>query len=233
MRDVPINPVGDPMPGWRPAAPPVPVVLEGRHVRLEPLSPDHVDDVLATVCGDEDDPLWTYRSTARPTTAGGLAALVAADLADPAVLTFVVVPTATGVPSGLSSYLRVEPAHGSIEVGGILFARSVQRTAVTTESTHLLLAHAFDELGFRRVEWKCDSLNEPSRRAARRLGFTYEGRFRRHLVVKGRNRDTDWFAITDQDWPAVRAAHERWLAGVGDDGAQQVPLSTLTSPLLP
>ncbi len=93
----------------------------------------------------------------------------------------------------------------------MIYARHLQRTPASTETTHLLMRWAFDELGYRRFEWKCDSHNEPSRRAAARLGFTYEGRFRHHLVVKGRNRDTDWFSVTDAEWPAVRAAHEAWL----------------------
>ena len=226
------QPVGDPLPGWTARPRPVPVVLEGRRVRLEPLSPDHVDDLHVAVCGDEDGPLWTYRSTGRPRSREELAALVRSDLADPATLTFAVAPTATGRASGLTSYLRMEPAHGCLEIGSILFSRDVQRTPVTTESTHLLLRHAFDDLGHRRVEWKCDSLNEPSRVAARRLGFTYEGRFRHHVTTKGRNRDTDWFAIVESDWAAVRDAHERWLAGLDDDGRQSVSLSELTAPLL-
>ena len=131
-----------------------------------------------------------------------------------------------GQARGIVSLMRPDPANGVIEIGGILHARSVQRTPVTTETAYLLLRHAFDDLGHRRVEWKCDSLNEPSRVAARRLGFTYEGRFRHHVVVKGRNRDTDWFAITDTDWPAIRAAHEAWLdpANFDVDGRQRTAL---------
>jgi RimJ/RimL family protein N-acetyltransferase len=130
--------------------------------------------------------------------------------------------------------MRPDPASGVVEIGGVLHARPVQRTPATTETIPLLLQHAFDDLGNRRVEWKCDHLNEPSRAAARRLGFSYEGRFRQHLVVKGRNRDTDWFAIVDRDWPAVRRALEAWLGPDNFDGAgrQRVALGTLTSPLL-
>jgi RimJ/RimL family protein N-acetyltransferase len=234
---VPVNehdqPVGDPLPDWRARPSPEPVTHEGRHVRLEPLGPGHVDALLATVCRQEDEPLWTYRGTDRPRDRASLDALVTADLADPSTLTFAVVPVSTGEAHGLTSYLRVEPAHGSLEIGAILFSRAVQRTPVSTESAHLLLRHALDALGYRRVEWKCDSLNEPSRRAARRLGFSYEGRFRRHLTVKGRNRDTDWFAVTEDEWPAVRAAHEAWLdpANHDADGRQRVALSELTRPV--
>jgi len=147
--------------------------------------------------------------------------LIARTLAAPDLLTFALVPRG-GRPSGLASYTRLDPATGQVEVAGVLFARSLQRTRAATESIHLLMRYAFDELGYRRFEWKCDSLNEPSRRAADRLGFTYEGRFRHHMVTKGRNRDTDWFSVTDAEWPAVRAAHEAWLdpANFDEDGVQ-------------
>lgn len=117
------------------------------------------------------------------------------------------------------------PAHGQVEVGGVLWATRMQRTPASTEAIHLLMAHAFDELGYRRFEWKCDSLNEPSRRAATRLGFHYEGRFRHHLVIRGHHRDTDWFSVTDTEWPAVRAEHRRWLdeANFDDAGRQRTP----------
>jgi RimJ/RimL family protein N-acetyltransferase len=131
-----------------------------------------------------------------------------------------------GTPAGLASYLRIEPAHGQVEIGGILWSRRMRGTPASTEAVHLMVAHAFDDLGYRRLEWKCDSRNEPSRRAAARLGFVHEGRFRHHQVVKGHNRDTDWFSLTDQDWPAVRAAHRAWLdpASFDADGRQRHPL---------
>ena len=126
--------------------------------------------------------------------------------------------------------MRVDPTHGSAEVGAILYARSLRRTRAATEAIHLLARYLFDDLGYRRFEWKLDCLNEPSARAARRLGFTYEGRFRNAMVYKGRNRDTDWFAMTDADWPRIREAHERWLdpANFDDTGVQRMSLSDLT-----
>ena len=133
------------------------------------------------------------------------------NLDDPAMVTFALVAlsgAAAGKAAGIASYMRIEPAHGQVEVAGILLGRSLQRTTAATEAMHLLMAHAFDELGYRRYEWKCDSLNEPSRRAALRLGFVEEGRFRNHMVTQGRSRDTDWFSVTDAEWPAVRAAHQ-------------------------
>ncbi len=124
--------------------------------------------------------------------------------------------------------MRIDPHHGQVEVAGVLLGRALQRTRAATEAIHLLMRNAFD-LGYRRFEWKCDSLNEPSRRAALRLGFVEEGRFRNHMVTQGRNRDTDWFSLTDGEWPAVRTAHERWLdpANFDDEGRQRVALAAM------
>jgi RimJ/RimL family protein N-acetyltransferase len=224
------QPVGDPVVGWEPRPRPEPVMLEGRYVQVVPLSSAHYAELFRALCGPEDDALWTYRPVDRPRGLPELWMHLARVLESPGDVTFALVPTEgeyAGQPAGLASYLRVEPASGQVEVGGIVLARPLQRTRAATEGIHLLMRHALDDLGYRRFEWKCDSLNEPSRRAAARLGFAYEGRFRQHLVVKGRNRDTDWFAVTDADWPGVRAAHERWLdpANFDDDGRQRTSLS--------
>ncbi|MXG88148.1 GNAT family N-acetyltransferase [Nocardioides flavescens] len=204
------QPVGDEVPGWAGCPWPEPVRLGGRHVVVDPLALDHAPALFAALCGAEDHALWTYRATEPPATVEDMTDLVRRDLEDPSTVTFVLRPDG-GEPAGLASYLRIDAASGSIEIGSILFARSLQRTAAATEAVHLLMRHALEDLGYRRFEWKCDALNEPSRRAAERFGFTHEGRFRQHLVVKGRNRDTDWYAVTDADWPAVRREHERWL----------------------
>ena len=129
---------------------------------------------------------------------------------DPLFFTLVLVPPEQ--PAGVASYLRVKPEHGVIEIGHIWFGTSLRRTTAATEAIYLLAAHAFDDLEYRRLEWKCDSLNQASRRAAERFGFRFEGVFRHHMVVKGRNRDTAWFAITDDEWPAVRAGFRAWLS---------------------
>ena len=126
-------------------------------------------------------------------------------------LFFAVVPLPGEEPQGIASYLRIEPDHGVLEVGHIWFGVPLQRTTAATEAIYLLARRAFDELGYRRIEWKCNALNAASRRAADRLGFTFEGVFRSHMVVKGRSRDTAWYAITGDDWPAIRAAFEAWL----------------------
>jgi RimJ/RimL family protein N-acetyltransferase len=224
------QPVGDPVTGWEPRPVPEPVTLEGRYVRVVPLTSAHYADLFAAVCGPGDDPLWTYRPIPRPTSLPTLwmhlAGVVDSDL------TFALVPTEgehAGRASGFASYMRVDAGTGQVEVAGVLLSRVLQRTRAATEAIHLLMRHAFDDLGYRRFEWKCDSLNEPSRRAALRLGFVHEGCFRNHMVTQGRNRDTDWFSVTDGEWPQVRAAHEAWLdpTNFDDDGRQRTALSAV------
>jgi RimJ/RimL family protein N-acetyltransferase len=226
------QPVGDPVPDWSPRTPPAPVTLEGRYVRLETLSADHAEPLFESLCDPEDAPLWTYRSADAPSDVGAMARDVAALAASPDTLTLAIVPTGGEHEraAGMATYMRVEPTHGSVEVAAVIYARSLQRTRAATEAMHLMARHAFEDLGYRRFEWKCDSLNEPSRLAAKRLGFTFEGRFRQHLVTKGRNRDTDWFSITDGEWPALRGLHEQWLdpANFDDRGRQRTALSELT-----
>lgn len=133
-------------------------------------------------------------------------------------LFFTIMDRASNKPLGLASYLRIDPRSGSIEVGHLAYSPLLKRTAAATEAMYLMMARAFD-LGYRRYEWKCDSLNAPSRSAALRLGFTFEGIFRQATVVKGRNRDTAWFAIIDKDWPAIREAFVRWLSPDNFDAA--------------
>jgi RimJ/RimL family protein N-acetyltransferase len=135
----------------------------------------------------------------------------------------------SGRPTGITSYLRIDPANGVVEIGWVLFSPLLQRTRAATEALSLQIDYAF-QLGYRRVEWKCDSLNAPSRSAAERLGFQYEGTFRQAVVTKGRNRDTTWYSLIDREWPAVRAAHQRWLDPVNflPDGRQILRLSELT-----
>ena len=205
------QPLGRPVEWTGAAAPAADVVLEGRGVRLEPAGPQHVDDLYAALCRADDDPIWTYLGWERPRDRDELAAIVEEGVADPGQVRYAIVPTETGRAAGFCSLMRIDPQKGSIEVGGIAFGRQLQRSRAATELQALLMRHAFDDLGYRRYEWKCDSLNAPSRRAALRLGFIWEGRFRNALVYKGRNRDTDWFSITDGEWPRVRAALDAWL----------------------
>ena len=207
-------------------------MLEGRGVRLEPLGEQHVDALYAALCGEDDDRLWTYLFVERPGTRDELASFVETMAADPEKVVFAIVPVETGRAAGFGSLLRIDPQMGSVEVGWINLGRQLQRSRAATEAMYLLMRHAFDDLGYRRYEWKCDSLNEPSRRAAVRLGFIWEGRFRNALVYKGRNRDTDWFSITDGEWPRVRSALEDWLDDRNFDqrGQQRVRLAARPAP---
>ena len=142
---------------------------------------------------------------------------------------FTLAPLPGERPAGIASYLNITPEHGTIEVGHIWFGASLKRTAAATEAIYLLAARAFDDLGYRRLEWKCNALNAPSRRAAERFGFSFEGVFRNHMVLKGRNRDSAWYAITGEEWPAIRSGYQAWLdpANFTSEGAQRRPLKTL------
>lgn len=226
------QPVGD-LVAWGPRQRPEPVTLPGAYVVVEPLTVAHAPALHAALCGPDDRPLWTYRPTEPARDVDEMAALIEAQLATADLVTFALVPR-NGSAEGIASYTRIDPETGQVEIAGVLFSRRLQRTRAATEAVHLTMRHAFDDLGYRRFEWKCDSLNEPSRRAARRLGFRYEGRFRHHMVTKGRNRDTDWFSVTDGEWRQVRAAHEAWLDPGNFDtaGRQHRSLSSLTAPLL-
>ena len=210
---------------------PAPITISGADVALEPLSVGHAPALYEALCRPEDRPLWTYRPTGPPQDVDEMVGLIAVHLAAAELVTFALVPR-SGRAEGIASYTRIDPATGQVEIAGVLFSRRLQRTRAATEAVHLAMRHAFDDLGYRRFEWKCDSLNEPSRRAARRLGFRYEGRFRQHMITKGRNRDTDWFSVTDAEWPQLRALHERWLDPSNFDaaGRQRVSLSSLTAP---
>jgi RimJ/RimL family protein N-acetyltransferase len=218
------QPVGDPV-DWAPRAPVGPVTLTGRTCRLEPLGEQHLDKLYAALCVDSPPETWTYLPDGPFDDLAGLAGYVESLLATAGTVPLVVV-LPDGDPAGIACFMRPDPANGVVEVGSITMAARIQRTTAATEAMHLMAAHAFDELGYRRYEWKCDALNQPSRRAALRLGFTFEGIFRQAVVYKGRNRDTAWFSITDREWPAVRAAQQRWLEPRNFDerGRQRSPL---------
>ena len=225
---MPVNehgqPVGEAV-DWHGARPPFATTLPGRWCSVVPLEQAHSADLYAAIA-----PLgpsaWTYLGWQPAASSAEMAEVVADTLVPPGWHPWTVLDAA-GAPQGLASYLRIEPAAGSIEVGGILYGVGLQRHTAGTEAMALLARHAFEDLGYRRYEWKCDSLNAPSRAAALRLGFRYEGTFRQALVYKGRSRDTAWFAMTDGDWPAVRAAYEAWLdpANFDETGRQRTRLA--------
>jgi RimJ/RimL family protein N-acetyltransferase len=212
---------------WARAAPPERAPLEGARVRLEPIDPArHLDDLAAAAA---DDDLWDYMPYGPFADRAAFAAHLEAQATSDDPLFLVVVDRASGRALGIVSYLRITPEHGVIEIGHIWFGKALQRTPAATEAIYLLARHAFDDLGYRRFEWKCNAQNAPSRRAAERFGFSFEGIFRQHQIVKGRNRDTAWYAIVDGDWPAIRAAFEAWLdpANFDDDGRQRRSLAEL------
>jgi RimJ/RimL family protein N-acetyltransferase len=197
---------------WAGVARPGRVTLEGRYTRLEPLDPLRHGDALhaaATAPGMEDRFRYLFESP--PTDRADYQAALerAAVPEDP--MAFAVIDRATGRAEGRQSLMRVDPVNGVIEVGSIMRGPAISRTPISTEAIYLFGSYVFETLGYRRFEWKCHSLNQPSQVAAVRLGFTYEGLFRQHMVAKGRNRDTAWFSMIDAEWPALAAAFEAWL----------------------
>jgi RimJ/RimL family protein N-acetyltransferase len=224
--------LGEPL-DWTPAARLDGTPLRGAHVLLRLIDPDADAKPLFEVSHPPvgDPAIWTYLFDGPYENVPAFAATLreAAALEDP--LRYTIVRSPGERPQGMASYMRIAPEHGVIEIGNIWFGTPLQRTAAATEAIYLLARHAFDDLGYRRLEWKCNALNAPSRRAAERFGFRFEGVFERHMVVKGRNRDTAWYAITDQRWPGIRGTFEEWLAPANfdADGRQQRSLGALRS----
>ncbi len=218
-------PVGEPVPGWTARALPRPGPFHGRFCSVVPLSVEHADALYPTCAAPGTEHLWTYLSDGPYPDQGAFRARLERTVADPDGIAVAVTDPA-GTPAGLANYLRLDPGNGSVEVGGILLGTTLRRTPAATEAMHLMAAHVFEDLGYRRYEWKCDALNAASVAAALRLGFRYEGTFRHALVYKGRNRDTAWFSITDSEWDDVAAAHRAWLHpdNFDDDGRQRSPL---------
>jgi RimJ/RimL family protein N-acetyltransferase len=195
---------------WKPAALPVRVSLSGRYVTLEPLDAGrHAEALWQAVKGHDE--LWTWLFDGPYASEADLRQAIEARQAAAGFVFLAIAPVATGQAAGWASFLRMEPAHGVIEVGNILLSPALQRTTAVTEAMFLMARHVFDDLGYRRYEWKCNAENLPSRRAAERLGFTFEGIFRQHMVIKGRSRDTAWFAMLDREWRARKRAFEAWL----------------------
>ena len=216
------RPLGEPV-DFTGARRPGGAALRGRYVLLRPLDPAADAAPLHEVShGPAGDPsVWDYLFDGPFTDAAALERCLEkwAAAADRRFYAVVPEPVAGESARGVLSYLRIEPAHGCIEVGNIMFGAGLQRTRAATEAIHLLARHAFEDLGYRRLEWKCNALNAPSRRAAERFGFRFEGVFEQHMVIKGRNRDTAWYAITDRRWPDVRAAFDAWLSPENFDAA--------------
>lgn len=220
------QPVGPPVDAT-PAARPGPVTLTGRFGRVEKLAPAHAADLWPAVQGH--DRIWTYMPSYGPfADAAAFAAWVAqrAALDDP--FSYAIVEPG-GRALGIFALMAIRPEHRVIEVGNVVYAPALQRTPLATEAQYLLARYAFETLGYRRYEWKCDALNAGSRRAALRYGFTFEGIFRQHMIGKSRSRDSAWYAMLDGEWPGRKAAFERWLVPDNFDaaGEQEISLSTL------
>ncbi|MCJ2088233.1 GNAT family N-acetyltransferase [Methylobacterium sp. E-005] len=212
------QPIGPALPNWtlRPVPPRTP--MEGRTCRIVPLDAGaHAAGLFAAYSAAPDQRTWTYLPDEMPENEAAFRDRLEARAASRDPLFHAILDRGSGEPLGIASYLRIDPANGVIEVGHLHFGPGLQRTPASTEAMALMMARAFDELGYRRYEWKCDSLNAPSRAAALRLGFTFEGIFRNAVVVKGRSRDTAWFSITDAEWPKVRAGFEAWLSPANFD----------------
>ncbi len=195
---------------WKPARPLSRVALEGELVRLEPVDvARHAGQLFAAQSSAPE--LWAYLPYGpfESETAFRVWLTERAATSDP--LFYAIIERSSGRALGMASFLRVEQGHGVIEVGHIWYSPALQRTRLATDAMYVMARHVFDDLGYRRYEWKCNALNEPSRRAAVRLGFTFEGVFRQHMVIKGENRDTAWYSMLDGEWPAAKAAFEAWL----------------------
>ena len=209
---------------WTPRPRPDRSVLEGRFVRIEPLDPQqHLEGMFqeVSVADTKADQRFTWLFETPPANREELAQWMERVAVSPDPLFFTLIDKASGRVAGRQSLMRIDPNFGVIEIGNIYWGPTIARKPAATEALYLAARHVFDDLGYRRFEWKCNNLNEPSKTAALRFGFAHEGVFRQHMVVKGLNRDTAWFAMIDKDWPALRAGYEAWLAPENFDAEGQ------------
>ncbi|MFJ6324023.1 MULTISPECIES: GNAT family N-acetyltransferase [unclassified Rhizobium] len=205
---------------WSGVPRPERTTLEGRFVRIEPLDPArHGADLFASAQAPGAEDRFRYLFESAPADYAAFSPWIekASSSADP--LFFATIDKRTGRAEGRQALMRIDNAHGVIEIGSILWGPEIARSPATTETLYLFASYVFDTLGYRRFEWKCNNLNEPSKRAAERFGFSFEGIFRQHMVAKGQNRDTAWFAMIDADWPKLKAGYQRWLAPENFDEA--------------
>jgi RimJ/RimL family protein N-acetyltransferase len=228
------QPIGVTVPNWSPPPRPSPEPMNGHFCRVEPLdAAQHAADLHVANLVDKEGRNWTYLPYGPFETLASYAAWAESVAGKPDPMFWAIVDLATGKAVGVASYLRIDPASGSIEVGHINFSPLLQRKPGGTEAMYLMMQRAFT-LGYRRYEWKCDALNAASRAAAQRYGFSYEGTFRQARLTKGHNRDTAWYGAIDSEWPALDRAFKQWLdpSNFDQQGRQRVALSMLTSMIL-
>jgi RimJ/RimL family protein N-acetyltransferase len=212
------------MPNWTACEPPARTPMEGRYCRLEPMDVElHAESLFEAFRSDRENRMWAYLAYGPFETLEELKSHLRENCLGEDPLFFAILDRSSGRAVGMGSFMRIVPEHGVMEVGALTYSPALQRTPVSTEAMYLMMKRTFDELGYRRYEWKCDNLNEPSRRAAERLGFRFEGVFRQAVTYKGRNRDTAWFSVLDAEWPDLKRAFERWLDPSNfDEGGTQV-----------
>lgn len=228
------QPIGAIVNDWQEPSRPMPNIMQGRYCRLEPLNIEgHAAELFANYGQDNTGALWTYLPYGPFDTLDAFQCWMETNCLGNDPLFYAIVDEHSGQAVGVASYLRIEPKYGSIEVGHINYSPCLQRTSAATEAMYLMMKNAF-ELGYRRYEWKCNALNLPSRKAAQRLGFSFEGVFRQHLIIKGHSRDTAWYAVIDSEWPALNVAYQTWLApdNFDQNGQQKNRLSDFTAPIL-
>lgn len=226
------QPVGPNMSGWVPRIKPPPIVLQGKYCSLEPLDPDRHTHELWQAYSLGDAREWTYLFAEAPPSEEALYQLYSDICKRIDTVPYVIISGSSKTAVGTINYMNMNFQSGDIEIGSINLSLSLKKTSMSTEAIYLMISRAMDDLGYRRMVWKCNSLNEASRRAAKRYGFTFEGIFRNHMILKGRSRDTAWFSITDYEWPERKAAFELWLAPSNFDnsGTQIRSLSEFMPP---
>jgi len=220
--------IGSPLSTWNPCPKPAKKTMVGTYCRLEALDTTrHCDDLWQAYTADTQDRIWTYLPYGPFTTQAQFELWLTDHSATQDPLFYAIIDTSSGKAVGIATYLRIQPEVGVIEVGHINYSPALQQTTAATEAMYLMMKNVF-ELGYRRYEWKCDNLNLGSQKAAKRLGFSYDGLFKQAAIYKGRNRDTAWFSILDADWPSIDAEYQRWLAcdNFTADGIQLSKLST-------
>jgi RimJ/RimL family protein N-acetyltransferase len=223
------QPVGFAVPDWTPRRVPPRAPIIGRFARVEPLDPDrHAAELFEANSDDREGRNWTYYNYGPFAALADYRKWVEDSGADKTRIWHAIIDQATGDAVGVAAYANIQPAYGTIEVGGLNFSPRLQRKPAATDAMYLMMRRVFDELGYRRYEWKCDSCNLASRAAAARLGFTDEGLFRQAMITRGNNRDTAWFSIIDKEWPVLRAAFEAWLdpGNFDSDGRQRRSLAS-------